>query len=297
MSNKISISFFAAVTAFVSLIAPAAYADKPNLMIVSDDADRDTVPRESRIFNRVFLAVAEEMNIRGFTVIDETAAGMNITTPGRVRRRDTELIDIARAIPRPPIDAVVVFQIYASAKKSQYSDVTRPEVRIPGRIINIHTGQLLGAFEVSGLDLPPLPVNCDRECLLERIGDSARPVANQLAEALALKLAAFEAGRGATNVVGVSPGCEGTSQSFTVVLEGFTSQQTTKAEEYMAAFKCFTTMRPVRTSPTFAEYTYQTSDDAARLNRNLRVMLDHMDVPGQVEMRANVIRVVRIGRR
>jgi hypothetical protein len=299
MSNYLQISLFAAVTAIGSLMAPAAYADKPNLMVVSDDADKDTIPRENRNFNRVLLAMMEALNVKGFTVIDETAAAMNITAPGVVRRRDVELIDIARAIPRPPIDAVVIFQIYASARQSQFTDITRLDIRIPGRIINVHTGQFLAAFEVAGLDLPPLPRGCDRECLLERTGDSARPIAAALGDALAEKLSAFDVSRGGPPPEAlVGPGCRGTLSTYFVVFEGFTSQMTTQAEEYMAAFRCFTGMRPVRSSPSLAEYTYDTSEDMARLNRNLRVMLDHMGIVGQIQVAGNTLKVVRVpGRR
>ena len=56
-------------------------------------------------------------------------------------------------------------------------------------------------------------------------------------------------------------------------------------------------MGPVRSSPKLAEYTYDTSDDIARLNRNLRVMLDHMGLPGQVSVAGNTLKVVQIGTR
>ena len=42
MSNYFQISLFAGAMAIGSLMAPAAYADKPNLMVVSDDANKDT---------------------------------------------------------------------------------------------------------------------------------------------------------------------------------------------------------------------------------------------------------------
>src|ERR1700730_12123035 len=106
----------AGVAAAATFSAPAVRADQPTLAVVSEDADTDTVPRNSRIFNRVLLALAEELNLRHYTVIDEKIAGMEISTPDRVRRRDTELIDIARALRRPPVDAIVVFQIYASTR-------------------------------------------------------------------------------------------------------------------------------------------------------------------------------------
>ena len=48
----------------------------------------------------------------GFKVIDETMATNNSFTQGRVRRTNSELFKIAKAIQTPPIDAVVTFKIY-----------------------------------------------------------------------------------------------------------------------------------------------------------------------------------------
>jgi hypothetical protein len=50
---------------------------------------------------------------------------------------------------------------------------------------------LIGSIEVDGLELPPLPVLCDRECLLETVGDNAAILATELSDALALKLEGF----------------------------------------------------------------------------------------------------------
>ncbi len=100
-----------------------------NLIVMSDDADPDTVPRNSRIFNRVQLALSEYMNTRGFQVYDETSVAGAINPPGRVRRRDAELIEVARAAPTP-LDAMAVYQIYASVRRSPAAQIRYPEVRI-----------------------------------------------------------------------------------------------------------------------------------------------------------------------
>src|SRR5262249_38236269 len=162
----------------------AAAQTKPNIVVMSEDADEDTVPRGNRIFNRVIHELAEVMNVRGYNVYDETAVAKGFTQPGRVRRRDAEIIDVARAVQTPPLDVIAVFQIYASATKSTVSDIVRPNIRIPGRLLNVRTGQQIAAFEVAGLELAPLPQGCDRECLLERVGGEAKLVANELAQAL-----------------------------------------------------------------------------------------------------------------
>ncbi|WP_460005942.1 hypothetical protein [Methylorubrum rhodinum] len=146
------------------------------------------MPRGNRIFQRVIAELSETMNMRGYNVYDETAVAMGFTQANRVRRRDAELIEVARAVQNPPLEVVAVFKIYASASKSAYSDIVRPEVRIPGRLLTVRTGQSLGSFEVAGLQLPPLPQGCDRECLLERVGAEAKAIAGDVAAALAAKL-------------------------------------------------------------------------------------------------------------
>lgn len=310
----------AAVSAGLALVfalsaAPAQAQAKPNIVVMGEDADEDAVPRGNRIFQRVIAELSETMNLRGYNVYDETAVAMGFTQPNRVRRRDVELIEVARAVSNPPLDVVAIFQIYASASKSAYSDIVRPQVRIPGRLLNVRTGQSLGAFEVAGLQLPPLPQGCDRECLLERVGAEAKTIAGDVASALTAKLDGFVAPRRGSDagapagdaapaapVVGAGPatggeGCGGLPTAYTVRLDGFSPQEVQAAEEYMAAFRCYEHHRPVRAGGASAEYWYETRSDSARLTRNLRLMLDHMSAPGQVQFSGNTIVVRRIATR
>ena len=311
---------FAAGAALLSLAAltPALAQARPNIVVMGEDADEDSVPRGNRIFQRVIAELGETMNVRGYNVYDETAVAMGFTQPGRVRRRDAELIDVARSIQTPPVDVVAIFQIYASAQKSMYSDIVRPEVRIPGRLLNVRTGQALGSFEVSGLQLPPLPQGCDRECLLERVGAEARTLATDLAAALGQKLDGFVsprtpggaaladpapiAGAPAGSVAnapaaGAGDTCGGLPTAYVIRLSGFTPQETQAVEEYVSAFRCYEHHRPVRAGAGGAEYWYETRSDPARLNRNLRLMLEHMNAPGQVSFSGNTFVVSKVATR
>lgn len=312
------------------LLPAAAEAQALNLLAMGEDADEDSVPRGNRIYNRVLLALSEEMNLRGFAVFDETAVTMDITDPTRVRRIDAELIDVARAVQAPPLDVVAVFTIYASARESAFSDVVRPDVRIPGRLLDVRTGQLIGAFEVDGLELPPLPVACDRECLLETVGDSAAILGTELADALALKLEGFvaapddaatlgAAGAGAGIGTGMGTGgvaivtapavtapaggaamgddCGALPTAFVIRFDGFDDGEVSAIEEYVNAFSCVQSTRPVRASARSAEYWHETRSDDARLNRNLRLMLEHMGVEGQVRFSGNAFVVTKVATR
>ena len=301
--------------------APASGVAKPNILVMGEDADTDSVPRGNRVFQRVIQALGEDMNVAGYNVYDETAAAMAVTEPNRVRRRDAELIDVARAIQAPPIDVVAVFTIFASAQDSAYSDVKRPQIRIPGRLLNVRTGQQIGAFEVSGLQLPPLPVACDRECVLEKVGDSASTLASELSVALADKLDGFIGQPGTDPLLspgansgtsGVTDGgavvskdppaapsaeCDGLPTAYVMRFEGFDETEITALEEYISAFSCLMHQRPVRSSPRLAEYWYETRSQTARLNRNLRLMLEHMGTNGQVRFAGNTFVITKVATR
>ena len=301
----------------LGLAAPVQAQTRPNIVVMGEDADEDSVPRGNRIFQRVITELSETMNLRGYNVYDETAVAMGITQANRVRRRDAELIEVARAVQNPPLDVVAVFQVYASASKSAYSDIVRPEVRIPGRLLNVRTGQSLGAFEVAGLQLPPLPQGCDRECLLERVGAEAKSIAADVASALTAKLDGViaprrgaDAGASPNPLPNALPGaepppaavaggesCGGLPTAYVVRLNGFSPQEVQAAEEYMAAFRCYEHHRPVRSSGASAEYWYETRSDSARLGRNLRLMLEHMSAPGQVQFSGNTFVVSRVATR
>ncbi|KMO41296.1 hypothetical protein VQ02_06000 [Methylobacterium variabile] len=299
--------------ALLGSAAPALAQPKPTIVVMGEDSDEDSVPRGNRIFQRVIAELSETMNLRGYNVYDETAVAMGFTQANRVRRRDAELIEVARAVQNPPLDVVAVFQIYASASKSAYSDIVRPEVRIPGRLLNVRTGQSLGSFEVAGVQLPPLPQACDRECLLERVGAEAKVIAGDVAAALTAKLdgviaprrgsepgAAAAPGPAPSGAVAAAPGaeaCGGLPTAYVVRLNGFSAQEVQAAEEYMAAFRCYEHHRPVRAGGSAAEYWYETRSDSARLGRNLRLMLEHMSAPGQVQFSGNTFVISRVATR
>lgn len=307
----------AAMLAVAALLAAehAAAQTKPNIVVMSEDADEDTVPRGNRIFNRVIRELAEVMNVHGYNVYDETSVTKGFTQPGRVRRRDAEIIDVARAVQTPPLDVIAVFQIYASATKSTVSDIVRPNIRIPSRLLNVRTGQQIAAFEVAGLELAPLPQGCDRECLLERVGGEARLVANELAQALTLKLSGFilpARGAGAVgeptpplsgSVTALVPrggdgqGCANLPTAFVIRLNGFSTSEVQAIEEYLRAFGCYLHHRPVRATVSQAEYWYETRADSARLNRNMKLMLEHMSTAGQVSFAGNTFNVTKLATR
>jgi hypothetical protein len=310
---KALLSTLAAAT-LALMAGTASYAlagEQPNLMIVGEDADRDTVPRNSRIFNRVLQAISGQMQTEGFKVYDETAVSLGITDPGRVRRTDAELITVARRIQDVPVDAIAVFQIYASAEKNAFADITDLRIRIPGRLLNVSTGQALGSFEVAygPGDLPPLPPQCNRDCILESVGDEARRIAADVGAVLASRLDALApaaaSGGGDVNLAiredtgggeAAAPAaeCTGLTTGYSITVRGFGGEEVSRIEEYLVAFRGYDHHRPMRAGLTETEYWYESCSDLARLNRNLRLMTEHMGVEARIGMVRNRFEIDKI---
>jgi hypothetical protein len=175
---------------YTAFPAPSLAAADLNILIMGEDADQDTVPRPSGAFKSVFAALSDQLHDEGFNVLDETAALGGLST-GRVQRTDAQVIDIARAVEDPPIDAAVVFSIHASAKHAFYQ--TRVIARIPGRLLNVKTGERLGEFQI---ELPQHKTDrnwyakslCRTECIVEVVGKNAAVVAEGLGGELAERL-------------------------------------------------------------------------------------------------------------
>ncbi len=217
---------------------PPAAADSPNIMIMGEDADRDTVPCNSRVFEAVRRAVVSQLDQQGYNVFDETAAmGPNFTA-GRCRRADAELIDVLRAATRPPIDVAVLLRMYATVEELTYT--ARVRARISGRLLNVGTGQNLGGFEVRSPEEWTMRVDCaqERACL---------------------------------------------HNAYTLIFDGYSTDDVRLAEEYLVAFKDYQKHRTSSISPRRREYWYKSCIDSARLTRNFAVMFKFMNTPSTID--------------
>jgi hypothetical protein len=281
---------------------PAVAAEKPNILVMGEDAEDAgaggqivVVPRDNRVFKQVLEALTRQLNEEGFNIYDERAVTLDDFKQTRTRRADAELIDIARSVQRPPIDLVVMFTIYAGAKKGNY--VTDVYTRISGRTLNVKTGQKLGSFEVTSPKEWKAPHDCSRDCLFEVIGKNAKVLADDLGAVMARQIA-MVVDRG-DSASASTPGGSNLPTAYTLVFSGFTPEEVTSIEEYIVAFGGYKHHRPIRSSLRRAEYWYETSSESARLNRNMRLMLDRLGAEGRVTYSSseNTLTVEKIAQR
>jgi hypothetical protein len=286
----IGAAIFAAVTHLASY--PAMAESKLNLLIMGEDADEDTVPRNSRVFRRVLDEISNQLNDEGFDVFDETAVSLENFEQGRVRRTDAELIDISKSIKQPPIDVVVMFSIYASARTLSYT--TKVKSRVSGRMLQVQNGRRLGNFELESPKQWNAPKTCERECLLEVVGKNSKKLASDIGSMLGEKLGYLLDGN-SSSMSGNASG--GITSGYTLVFEKFTDDDMFDIEEYLVSFSGYKTHRPTETTMSRTEYWYESSSDVARISRNLRKMLKTMGLRARVGFSGNQFEVKNLKRR
>ncbi|MGH1486847.1 MAG: hypothetical protein ACRBCI_11545 [Cellvibrionaceae bacterium] len=288
LTKAVLLTIYALGCAVVLAPLSALAADKPNILVMNMDSDKDTVPRNNRVSKRVQSAIVNQLSDQGLDVYDETAVTLDNFKQGRQRRPDAELIDISKSIQRPPMDVAIFYSIYASAKALPYT--TKISTRIEGRIFNVKTGQRLGNFEVDSPREWTAEPKCSRECILEAIGDAGKILADDLGAVLTEKLVWL-----------VDPDNDGTGDhnsalpnAYTIIFSNFTEDEVAEVEEFMLNFSGYKTHRPVYISKRRAEFWYETSLRSAVMNGNIKRMLDHLDLNSRVQFSGNTFTIQRI---
>lgn len=258
----------------------------PNVLIMGEDVDPDSVARNSRAFKRTLNALTNQLGDQGFSVYDETYITLDNYAQGRVRRSDAEIIDIARSVRRPPIDVALIFTVYTDTQNKGYTNKIR--TRIEGRLLNVRNGKRLGNFELASPAQAVSP-SCQGGCLLEAQGEQTRMIANDLGAVLTEKLEWMVAGKQSGGAETVKP-----PDAFTLVFDGFTPEEIMGFEQYLVVFSGYHSHRPVYNGYRRAEIWYESSISSAKLDRNLKMMLDEMNMRGLIQYAGNTYTVKRI---
>lgn len=264
-------------------------ADSVNLLIMIEDADKDSVPGNSQINKRVHASISQQLN-HIVDVYDETSVTLDTFKQGRVRRTDAELLDIARSITRPPIDVVVVLSTYATVQTSEYAKKAR--ARIEARLLNAKSGQFLDNFEVQSPRSWTIPYACSRQtCMLEEMGDEAKVLGDELGLILAEKLNWL--------INAESPEQSTTAKStmvndYYLEFDGFSAQDVANIEEYLLVFSGYISHRPTQQRHTRTTLLYRSTIGTAKLSRNMMKLLEELNMRATINFEGNTYSLRRI---
>ncbi len=267
--------------------AVAQLAPAPNVLVLNEDADRDTVPRNSRVSRQVLQEVQNQFNQAGYRTFDETAIGLDYFAENRTRRPRGELLRIARAVDTP-IDLAVVYAIHASVHNRDF--MVEAAMRIEGEMIDVGSGQWLGSFSVEADETFKLPIDCARECVLEAMAGRARPLGRDLGRALVRMIddrwvvpPRLLASVDPAPVAG-GPTGQGAAlpRAYTLCFDDFTQHQMMDVEELLAALPDYLWHRVAATRSTRTCYQYESTSDQAKLLRNLRRAVDYLEIRSDI---------------
>ena len=287
-------SIIAASIAIVSAfaISDSAYAaERPNILIMGEDFDKDSIRRGSQPFNRTLNAIATEMLDAGFTVYDETAISLDDFKQGRKFRRQDELIDIAKSVTQAPIDIIIIFSIFPQIEQRQHT--TRVYASVTGRMVNVNTGRRLGNFTEETRQRRNVAPDCKRDCLIRNFGIISEEFGREVGRVLTIKLEDLAARQQSAS----GGGSKALQGAYKMEFIGFQIKEITEIEEFFSAFSGYQHHRLMKGSrETRRVYWYETKSDETRLDRNLRLMLEHMGVRGRIKFERNTFFVNRIAK-
>lgn len=272
----------------LSLFQYSYAADSVNLLVMVEDADQNSIPRDSRINKRVHASISQQLN-HIVDVYDETSLTLTSFKQGRVRRSDAELIDIAQSITRPPIDIIAVFSTYASISTSEYAKKAR--ARVEGRLLNAKSGKFLDNFEVQSPRSWTIPYACDSQtCMLEEMGDEAKVLGNELGLILAEKLNWLINGESSNPP---APAAE-IFNDYYLEFDGFSAQDVASIEEYLLLFSGYISHRPTQQRHTRTTLLYRSTIGSAKLSRNILKLLEELNMRATINFEGNAFNVKRI---
>ena len=286
--KKAILLFIAMISVYAVVPSLALATDLPRVMIAGEDVDRDTIPRDSRVFKRVLNSISNELIDRGFDVRDEAALTHETHVQGRSRRDDAELIQVAKDA---GIDVLVIFSIYPNAKVNKNS--VRVTARVEGRLLSVWDGARMGNFESEPQQAQLVSKPYSRNDILEAVGDLSKIIGSDVGAVLGDRLDQYHP-EGDSSDGGVSSA--GRLVEWTFIFDGFTDEDMLNVEDYITIYTGYDSHRPksnaVNTS-SHHEIWYKSSIDSAHLKRNMVNMLKKMNVKGRVYMSGNELKIVK----
>ena len=267
-------------------ISPASAQGRPNVLVMGEDDNENTIPRHHLVFNRVLSSLMNELHMGGFDVWDEVAVTGHLAQ-GRSRRTKGEILAVAKMIQHPPIDVVVVFSITPILTKSQVESTIKTRIEV--RLISNPGGQFLGEEELLLPANSTVPFACNEDCMVEAVGDHAKILASALGDMVTEMLTH----QVVPNQVAVA-GAGGLTRIWTLVFTGFDLDERLYIESYLVEFTGYDSHRPIYVVPRHYEISYKSTIDDSKLVRNMDKLLQQIGVSGRVFASPGKIEVRKI---
>ncbi|MCB8837758.1 hypothetical protein [Aurantimonas sp. VKM B-3413] len=196
----------------VALSTTGVLAATVNIVVMQEDWDPESLPRNNRIQNAVlsefnqtlnapaYQSVLKRYGIEGMDVYDETSVSLNFYQQDRQRRTDEELISLARTVKNPTLDVVVPYTLYARAVTDPYTQIVKLQMSLNYRALDVRSGRFFGGDNLD-IDTAGVPftgcataingTQADPHCVKEFVSQNGEKLARNAGNKLAIQLAAL----------------------------------------------------------------------------------------------------------
>ena len=246
------------------------------VLVMGEDQNSGSVSRSSRVHSRALNEIADELSSLGFHVFDETA--VTSRSPGHSRRSSADLIDLARGVRNPPIDTAALFTIYTDITRRAYT--SKLHMRIASRLLDVHGGGHQGNFEVS--KTANIRPNCAGSCEIEAASRLAKQLAGEVGRELADRLGSRIDSSRRSRWRNRDRDDDGLMVDYALEFDNFSNRQIRDIEDYLVIFRGYNSHRVTTSFSRHVEFNYRSSIRRNRLVRNLRRMLDELDISARV---------------
>lgn len=168
------------------LALPAAATERWKVLIVAESAT-DSLPSQHPAWQRVDQAIAEELTAAGFSTYDKAALGLTLACAKQPcgNRPVADYVRWAKE-QQGGIDLIVIYSINATEQRG--AAVKRWQVRVPGRMVDVATAEVVNQWRGGEDELSDQPGGCGEACLrdwlADRLADTGANVGAVLAEQL-----------------------------------------------------------------------------------------------------------------
>lgn len=152
-----------------------------NILIAGDDADADALVRGTAAFDRLLVAIGEELRGANISVVREPPPPPVPADEARPKRTDAEVITAAKRR-TPPVDAVLVLTIGVPIESPMQNQSAG--VRLSGRLLRVSDGRSLGTVQWMTPVRQTFAYSCNRPCIVETMTADPKPIAVALHEQL-----------------------------------------------------------------------------------------------------------------
>ena len=180
---------FWSVVGLLLMAGPAVATERWKVLVVGESGS-DSLPAGHPAWQRVDQAIAEQLIASGFSTYDKAALGLTLacSQPPCGNRPVADYVRWARE-QRGGIDLIVIYSITAADK--QGPAVKRWQVRVPGRMVDVSTAEIVDQWRGGEDELSDQPAGCAEACLRDWLADRLADTGSNVGAILAEKLAAY----------------------------------------------------------------------------------------------------------